>query len=407
MGRARRRRGLTARRRGRPVAYLGSTATAQRGCHERHSAGDHGDRHATAAQGGSRAAVGGGSVHRRHGRPRCSLDGGGSQPARPCPDQQRRPGSGSGVSGSGGRLQRRGLRRPRGGPAALCLAGDSRHEEPAAPVGRHRRGVPRRADRGGRAGGEPVRRGRCGRGSGGRVRATRCGRRPRGRCRRQHRHPPRHRHQRQLRVGTDARRGGRRCSLRRGDPHRQRALRAAASHPRCHGAARRGRGTCPARRRRDRVLLDADPPRAEGHAGADGGSARAQDPRRGTCRGRGIRLEAERLRRRGDLPRPGVGAGRTRPLDRGTQRGGGRHDPGEGTDPGHLPRRRCRRQGDGGARVAHRRHGRLPATGDARRPAARRLPLPRLLRHRCLLLPLHQRVHQQDPHRRLSRRGTA
>ena len=51
-----------------------------------------------------------------------------------------------------------------------------------------------------------------------------------------------------------------------------------------------------------------------------------------------------------------------------------------------------------------RRHGRVPPAGHARHPAARRVPLPRRLRHPGLLVHVHVGVHQQDAHRRLPRR---
>ena len=84
-----------------------------------------------------------------------------------------------------------------------------------------------------------------------------------------------------------------------------------------------------------------------------------------------------------------------------------RHRPGPRPDPGHRARRRRRRQDHRGAREAARRHGGVPAAGHARHPAARRVPLPRRLRHPAVLVRVHGRVHEQDADRRVPRRGPA
>ena len=84
-----------------------------------------------------------------------------------------------------------------------------------------------------------------------------------------------------------------------------------------------------------------------------------------------------------------------------------RHHPGPRPDPGHRAGRRRRRQGHRGPGAAAGRHGRLPAAGHARHPAARRLPLPRRLRRPGLLVHVHGGVHEQDADRRLPRRRPA
>ena len=91
--------------------------------------------------------------------------------------------------------------------------------------------------------------------------------------------------------------------------------------------------------------------------------------------------------------------------DRSRERG--RHDPGPRPDPAHRPGRGRRRQGHRGAGAAAGRHGRVPAAGHARDPAARRVPLPRRVRRPELLVQLHVGVHEQDADRRVPGRGPA
>ena len=241
------------------------------------------------------------------------------------------------------------------------------------------------------------------------VRAARSCDRPRGRAVRPRRDPRRARHQHELHL-EPARRGPRGCrrrGVRRGRPHRQRALHPTAPDPDGDGDTGRAGDAAAVRRRDDVVLGHPGPPHLEGDGGADARHPRAPHAGGRTVCRRRLRLEAQRLRRgtvvRGARPQarcPGA-------LERGTLR---EHD---GDDPRSRPgtedraRRRCRRQAHRDPCPPARRHGRLPATRDAGHPVARRLPLRRGVRPaQGLRLLVHLGVHDDDAHRRLPRRRT-
>ena len=166
------------------------------------------------------------------------------------------------------------------------------------------------------------------------------------------------------------------------------------------------RGVCvvPAavRRRLHGLLVDADPPHPEDHHGDRHRHPRAPAPRRRAVGRRRLRIEAQRLRRGGAVPRRSrkrLG----RPVrwneDRRENALATAHGPRD--DPGHRARGRRRRPHRRGARAPARRHGRVPAAGHAGDPAARRVPLPRRLRHPRVLVHVYGRVHEPDADRRV------
>ena len=120
-----------------------------------------------------------------------------------------------------------------------------------------------------------------------------------------------------------------------------------------------------------------------------------------------VRLEARRLRGRADRCGAGAQARRSRPMDGGSQRERGRDRAWPRPDPGHRARGRRRRQDHRGPREAAGRHGGVPATHHARYPAARRVPVPRRVRHPAVLVRVHGHLHQQDAHRRVPGRWAA
>ena len=189
---------------------------------------------------------------------------------------------------------------------------------------------------------------------------------------------PRHEHF--VPLGAQARRGRGQPRLRRRGAHGERALRAPAPHPDGHGAARRVHRARAVRRRRHHLLVDADPPHPQDPARGDARPRRASGAR-GRARGRRrFRFEAQRVRRRGDLPRHREAVEATGPVDRGAHREHAGHRARSRDDPDDRAGRRRRRPHHRGARAARRRHGRLPATRHSRHPVARRVHLPRRLR---------------------------
>ena len=202
-------------------------------------------------------------------------------------------------------------------PDALRVAGDGRHEEPAALPGGRVQGLLRGRRRGRRAGQER------GRGPGRArrhrrpVRAARRRDRPRGRAVRPGRHPRRRGHEQDVHLGAQDRRGGGRRRVRGRRPHRQGALHPAAAHPDGHGAPGGRRGAGAVRRGHDALLGDADPAHPQDHDRPDPRHPRAPHAGRGAQGGRRLRLEAQRVRRGAAVRGPRQEARRARPVERG------------------------------------------------------------------------------------------
>ena len=200
-------------------------------------------------------------------------------------------------------------------------------------------------------------------------------------------------------AGRRARQG-----LRRGGPYGEGPVPPAEADPGPDGAARRRvRGLAGDRRRHGRHV-DAGAAHHAHRLHARARDPRGQDPGDRAGRRRRLRLEDGRVRRghaRHHL-RP-----QTRPLgevDRGALRSLPRHGPRPRPHPGDRARRGREREDHGRQGASHGRDGRLPPGRHARDPAARRLALRRVLRRRRIRLPLHRRVHEHDPDRRVPRR---
>ena len=218
---------------------------------------------------GPRLAHGGGEVHQRPRHHRGAVPRRGPQPLRPRPHRRHRHIGRRGDARRGGRVHRR---RPAGcvGRAdAVRVAGDRRHEEPAALPPRRRQGVLRGRRGGGRAGDERCDRPRCHRRDRRGVRAARRRRRPRGRAVRPCGHPRGSRHQPLVHLGAQSRsdRWRDRPSASGCGVQGQQALRPATAVADGDGATRGGGAAATVRRRHHAVLGDADTAHPEDHDG--------------------------------------------------------------------------------------------------------------------------------------------
>ena len=230
------------------------------------------------------------------------------------------------------------------------------------------------------------------------------------------RHPaaPGPRHERERALGVRLRRGRhgrerpRRDRRRREGPRcdrRPAAVPPAAAHPGVHGAPLRRRR--PVRRAADHVVGDADPAHPQDAGGRHRGRARAQAAGDRPGRRRRVRRQAAGHARGDPRPRRVGQAGQAGQVDRDPLGVAALGPPRPRPDPGHHDRSQAGRHRSRPGRRPARRHGCLPAPGDVGHPDPRRVHVQLDLQVPGLPVRLHERVHLQDPHRRLPRRRPA
>src|SRR6266545_1436919 len=285
-----------------------------------------------------------------------------------------------------------------GRAAADGVARYGGHQQPAALAAREGQGTLRRGRRGSRDRGNPRPREGRGRARRGRLRGT-AGRHRRrggaGRCRSGC--PRRIRHEPLLHVAPRRTRArSRRQGLRRGGGHDQGALPPAAPDPERDRASRRPRPARPRVRRVHDVVGDADPTHPAGDAGSDDRHPGGEAARDRAGRGRRLRFQAAGCSRGVALPRARAPAREVGEVDRGALRGLPRYPPRPRHDPGDRARRDRRREDHCRPRPSHGRDGRVPPARHARNPAARRVGVRRLVRHRRLRHRDRRRVHEHD-----------
>ena len=356
------------------------------------------------AQGGRAPASRRDALGRQHDAPRDALDGGRPQPLRAREDHEGRP-----LEGAGGGRRRGGLlgRRPgrrMGGLAAVRMARHRRLPHSPAPAFEHGQGALRGGRRRGRRCREPcAREGRRGARRGRLRAAPGCHRRRRGGERLGPARPRRVRGE--PRVHLDAADGRDRPALLRGRGHRQGALPAAAADPERDRAAERARAAGARDGRVHDVVGDAGPAHRAGDPLRNDGDPGDQAPGHRARRRRWVRLEAQRLRGGGPVPRARTAARASDQVDGGALRGLRGDHPRARRPAGDRARGDRGGEGHRRPRPADGRDGRVHAARLARDPAPRRLALRGVLRRAGVRLRVRRRLHEHDSDRRLSRRG--